>query len=91
MRWIVRGKPGPWYVAEAADGLVFLRSWNQTAALRLGEEVVVETQVLDHDGRLLDAPASLKGGGGLTPSPGTTRVDRGKVVDLGATIELDFD
>ncbi len=89
-RWIVRGKPGPWYVAEAVDGLVFLRSWNQSAALKLGEEVRVETQVLDHNGRLLDAPASIKGGGGLTPSPGTTRVDRGKVVRLGTLVELDF-
>jgi hypothetical protein len=36
--------------------------------------------VLDHDGKLLDAPANQKGGGGLTPSPGTTRVDIGTVV-----------
>ena len=89
-RWIVRGKPGPWYVAEAADGLVFLRSWNESPPLKLGEEVRIETQVLDHTGRLLDAPASLKGGGGLTPSPGTTRVDRGKLVQLGGMVDLDF-
>jgi hypothetical protein len=79
-RWTVRGKPGPWYVAEAADGLVFVRSWDQSAVLKVGEQVRVETQVLDQDGRLLDAPGSLKGGGGLTPSPGTTRVDIGTVV-----------
>lgn len=81
-RWIVRGKPGPWYVAQAADGLVYLRSWNESAALKVGEQVRVETQVLDRDGRLLDAPADQKGGGGLTPSPGTTRVDVGTVVRL---------
>ncbi|MFG1622188.1 hypothetical protein [Kribbella sp. NPDC049227] len=91
-RWVVRGRPGPWYVAEPADGLVFLRSWDKSAALKLGEEVRVETQVLDHSGGLLDAPGSIKGGGGLTPSPGTTRVDRGKVIRLNASgpAELDF-
>ena len=55
-RWVVRGMPGPWYVANAADGLVFLRSWDESTALKLGEEVELETQVLDHDDELLDAP-----------------------------------
>lgn len=53
-------------------------------------EIRVETQVLDHNGRLLDALGSIEGGGGLTRSPGTTRVDRGKVVRLGTLVELDF-
>ncbi|MGW6281623.1 hypothetical protein [Kribbella sp. NPDC055071] len=79
-RWVMRGKPGPWYVANALDGLVFLRSWDESTALKLGETVRVETQVLDKDGKLLDAPGDQKGGGGLTPSPGTTRVDEGKVI-----------
>ncbi|MEV5967739.1 hypothetical protein AB0L70_38585 [Kribbella sp. NPDC051952] len=83
-RWIVRGTPGPWYVANAADGLVFLRSWDQSTALKLGEEVKLETQVLDHDGNLLDAPATLTGHG-LTPSPGSTHVDTGKIVREAAT------
>ena len=90
-RWVVRGRTGPWFVAEPVDGLVFLRSWDRSAALKLGEEVRVETQVLGRNGELLDAPATLKRGR-LTASPGTTRVDRGKVVRLaGATQgELDF-
>jgi len=79
-RWFVHGKPSAWYVAEPVDGLVFLRSWVQASALKVGDEVRVETQVLDKAGRLLDAPADLKGGGGLLPSPGTTRVDKGTVV-----------
>ena len=79
-RWIVRGKPGPWYVADAADGLVFVRSWDQSAALKLGEEIRIETQVLDRDGWLLDAPAGRQPGGRLKPSPGTTRVEKGRVV-----------
>ena len=88
-RWIVRGKPGPWYVADAVDGLVFLSSWNKSTALKVGEQVQVETQVLDHNGALLPAPGSMKGGG-HTPSPGTTRVDRGKVALLGTMAQLDF-
>jgi hypothetical protein len=79
-RWIVRGKPGPWYVADAVDGLVFVRSWDSSAALKPGEQVRIETQVLDHQGRLLDAPAGRKPGGNLKPSPGTTQVLKGKVV-----------
>ena len=63
------------------DGYVFLRSWDESTALRLGDEVRIETQVLAADGKLLDAPADQKGGGGLTPSPGTTRVDIGHVTD----------
>lgn len=78
-RYVIDGKAGPWFVGRAADGYVFLRSWEKTAVLRVGDEVRVETQVLGQDGQLLDAPADLKGGGGLTPSPGTTRVDLGKV------------
>lgn len=81
-RWVVRGKPGPWYVAKPADGLVFLLSWNQTAPLKLGEKVQLQTQVLDHRGKLLNAPGQIKGGGGMTPSPGTTRVDTGTVIQL---------
>jgi hypothetical protein len=90
-RWVVRGKTGPWFVAEPVDGLVFLRSWDRSAALKLGEEVRVETQVLGHNGELLDAPAGLERGR-LTASPGTTRVDRGKVVLLAGASqgELDF-
>lgn len=83
-RWVVRGMPGPWYVANAADGLVFLRSWDESTALKLGEEVKLETQVLDHDDKLLDAPATLTGHG-LTPSPGITHVDTGKIVRDPAT------
>ncbi|MEV8376314.1 hypothetical protein AB0P21_26465 [Kribbella sp. NPDC056861] len=79
-RWVIRGKVGPWYVGDAVDGAVFLRSWDESTALRHDEKVRLETQVLDHDGKLLDAPANQKGGGGLTPSPGTTRVDIGTVV-----------
>lgn len=90
-RWVVRGRTGPWYVATPVDGLVFLRSWDRSAALKLGEEVQVETQVLGLNGERLDAPAAMKHGR-LTASPGTTRVDRGRVVLLpGSTQgELDF-
>ncbi|MEU4392322.1 hypothetical protein [Kribbella sp. NPDC023855] len=80
-RFVVRGKAGPWFVGDAADGYVFLRSWDESTALRRGDEVRIETQVLAHDGKLLDAPADQKGGGGLTPSPGTTRVDIGHATD----------
>jgi hypothetical protein len=80
-RFVVQGKPGPWFVGDAADGVVFLRSWDESTALRRGDEVRIETQVLAHDGKLLDAPADQKGGGGLTPSPGTTRVDIGHATD----------
>lgn len=78
-RYIIKGRTGPWYVANASDGLVFLRSWNSSAILQKGDTVRIETQVLGRNGELLDAPADQKGGGGLTPSPGTTRVDSGKV------------
>jgi hypothetical protein len=76
--YVVKGTTGPWYVANASDGLVFLRSWH-SAVLQKGDVVRVETQVLGRNGELLDAPADQKGGGGLTPSPGTTRVDISKV------------
>jgi hypothetical protein len=68
-----------------------LRSWDRSAALTVGEEVQVETQVLGPNGELLDAPAATKHSR-LGASPGTTRVDRGKVVVLpGSTQgELDF-
>lgn len=78
-RYVVKGRPGPWYVARAVDGLVFLRSWDRSTALRKGDVVRVETQVLGHRNELLDAPADQKGGGGLTESPGPTRVDTGRV------------
>jgi hypothetical protein len=78
-RYVIKGKPGPWYVADAVDGLVFLRSWDRSTALKKGDQVRIETQVLGHRGQLLDAPADQKGGGGLTPSPGTTRVDVGRI------------
>jgi hypothetical protein len=78
-RYVIKGKPGPWYVADAVDGLVFLRSWDRSAVLKKGDQVRIETQVLGHRGQLLDAPADQKGGGGLTPSPGTTRVDVGTI------------
>lgn len=58
---------------------MFLRAWDESTALQKGDEVRIETQVVGPDGELLDAPADQKGGGGLTPSPGTTRVDVGKV------------
>ncbi|GAA1577588.1 hypothetical protein GCM10009789_33850 [Kribbella sancticallisti] len=78
-RYVIKGKPGPWFVGDAVDGTVFLRAWDESTALQKGDEVRIETQVLDRNGKLLDAPADQKGGGGLTPSPGTTRVDIGKV------------
>ncbi|MEU4192215.1 hypothetical protein AB0E69_09970 [Kribbella sp. NPDC026611] len=78
-RWIVGGHTGPWYVGDAVDGLVYLRSWDKSTALKPGDQVRLETQVLDHAGNLLDAPGDQKGGGGLTPTPGTTRVDTAKV------------
>jgi hypothetical protein len=77
-RYVIKGRTGPWYVANASDGLVFLRSWDGSAVLQKGDVVRIETQVLGRNGELLDAPANQKGGGGLTPSPGTTRVDIGK-------------
>jgi hypothetical protein len=77
-RYVIKGTTGPWYVANASDGLVFLRSWH-SAVLQKGDVVRVETQVLGRNGELLDAPADQKSGGGLTPSPGTTRVDISKV------------
>ena len=79
-RIIVDGDKGPWYVARALDGFVFLRSWTD-ARLRLGDVVRVESQVLDHERELLDAPADQMGGGGLTTSPGTTRVETGTVTE----------
>ena len=57
---------------------MFLRSWDGSAVLQKGDVVRVETQVLGRNGELLDAPADQTGGGGLTPSTGTARVDIGK-------------
>lgn len=78
-RFVVKGAPGPWFVAKPIDGYVFLRSRDKSTALRQGDQVRLETQVIGRGGKLLDAPADQKGGGGLTPSPGTTRVDTGTV------------
>lgn len=78
-RIIVNGKPGPWYVADAVDSYVYLESWDKSAVFRKGDKLQVETQVHDRAGKLLDAPADQVGGGGLTPSPGTTRIDVGIV------------
>jgi len=92
-RYVIEGKAGPWFVGQAANDYVFVRSWEKTAVLQVGDKVRIETQVLGRDGKLLDAPADLKGGGGLTPSPGTTRVDVGTVVDganSGLPPRLDF-
>ncbi|MEV6283599.1 hypothetical protein [Kribbella sp. NPDC051770] len=80
-RYVFADRVGPWYVGGAIDGYVFLRSWDKQQVLRKGDRVRVETQVVDAQGNLLDAPAQLKGGGGLTRSPGTTRVDVGTVTD----------
>jgi hypothetical protein len=79
-RYVFADRVGPWFVADAAGGYVFLRSWDKSAVLKAGDKVRIETQVLDRDNNLLDAPADQKGGGGLKPSPGTTRVDLGTVV-----------
>lgn len=79
-RYVFADRVGPWFVAEASGGYVFLRSWDKSAVLKAGDKVRVETQVLDDNNNLLDAPADQEGGGGLTPSPGTTRVDVGTVV-----------
>lgn len=79
-RIIVNSKAGPWYVGDAVDGYVYLETWDKSTVFRKGDKVQVETQVHDKAGKLLDAPADQLGGGGLTPSPGTTRVDVGTVV-----------
>ncbi len=79
-RYVFANRIGPWFVADAVGGYAFLRSWDKSAVLKVGDTVRVETQVLDRNGNLLDAPADQKGGGGLKPSPGTTRVDVGTVV-----------
>ncbi|WP_328992998.1 hypothetical protein OG394_01855 [Kribbella sp. NBC_01245] len=78
-RILVNGKAGPWYVGDAVDGYVYLETWDKSTVFRKGDKVQVETQVRDKAGKLLDAPADQMGGGGLTPSPGTTRIDVGIV------------
>jgi hypothetical protein len=85
-RYVFADRAGPWFVADAVGGYVFLRSWDKSAVLKAGDKVRLETQVLDRNNNLLDAPADQKGGGGLKPSPGTTRVDVGTVVAKDPTI-----
>ncbi|GAB2610500.1 hypothetical protein [Kribbella endophytica] len=85
-RFVFADRVGPWFVADPVGRYVFLRSWDESAVLKAGETVRVETQVLDRNGNLLDAPADQKGGGGLKPSPGTTRVDVGTVVAKDPTL-----
>lgn len=74
-RFVVDGQPGPWHVAPAVDGYVFLQARVAERALDGATALTLETQVLDHDGDLLDAPGEQENGGGVSKSPGTTRTD----------------
>src|SRR5437899_12721229 len=49
-RYVIKGRTGPWYVANASDGLVFLRSWDGSAVLQKGDAVLIETQVVGRNG-----------------------------------------
>ncbi|MGH1564016.1 hypothetical protein [Mumia sp. DW29H23] len=73
VRYVVDDVPGPWYVARADSGWVHPAAMVTTAQLEGAHRLVLETQVLDADGRLLDAPGDQLGGGGISPSPGKTR------------------
>ncbi|QMW66129.1 hypothetical protein H4N58_18630 [Mumia sp. ZJ1417] len=74
-RFVVDGEPGPWHVAPAVDGYVYLQARIAASALDGVGALHLETQVLDGDGELLDAPGEQKHGGGITRNPGTTRTD----------------
>lgn len=74
-RFVADGEPGPWHVAPAVDGYVFLQARIAKPDLVGVGSLVLETQVLDHDGDLLDAPGEQENGGGVSKSPGTTRTD----------------
>jgi hypothetical protein len=74
-RFVADGEPGPWHVAPAVDGYVFLQARIAERDLVGVRALAVETQVLDHDGNLLDAPGEQEDGGGVSDSPGTTRTD----------------
>lgn len=90
-RFVVRGKATPWFVGDAVDGYVFLRSWDDSTVLRDGDKIRIETQVLARDGSLLDAPADLKNDR-LTPSPGTTHVVLARAIAIrGGRAALDFE
>ncbi len=74
-RFVVDGEAGPWHVAPAVDGYVFLQARVSERALDGAAALTLETQVLDHDGNLLGAPGEQEDGGGISASPGTTRTD----------------
>ncbi|KAA1424559.1 hypothetical protein FE697_001115 [Mumia zhuanghuii] len=74
-RFVVDGVPGPWHVARAVGRYVFVQARVAPTALRGAHALSLETQVVGHDGTLLDAPGDQEDGGGITRSPGTTRTD----------------
>lgn len=75
-RLYVKGQqPGPWLTSAAHGGYAVVLASLAPRPLHAGDKVVLETQVLDAQGNLLDAPGDQVGGGGISPSPGTTRVD----------------
>ncbi|MBW9209665.1 hypothetical protein KV100_08350 [Mumia sp. zg.B21] len=74
-RFVVDGQAGPWHVARAVDGYVFLQARIAKRDLVGVRALTLETQVLDDDGNLLDAPGDQENGGGISKSPGTTRTD----------------
>ena len=74
-RFVVDGDPGPWHVATAVDGYVFLQARVAERDLVGVRSLVLQTQVLGRDGTLLDAPGEQEHGGGISDSPGTTRTE----------------
>lgn len=75
-RLYVKGQqPGPWRTSAAHGGYAVVLASLDDRPLHAGDKIALETQVLDAQGNLLDAPGDQVGGGGISPSPGTTRMD----------------
>jgi hypothetical protein len=55
-RVVANGKPAPWYVTKAVDGIAYVQAQSDQV-LRLGDKVTVETQQLDESGRLAGRPS----------------------------------
>lgn len=59
-RVVTNGKPAPWYVTKAVDGIAYIQAQNDRV-LRLGDKVTVETQQLDESGRLVGRTSVVSG------------------------------
>lgn len=51
-RYVVAGQPGPWFVADAVDGYVYMHSWLDRS-LPKGESATMQTEALGPDGELV--------------------------------------